>query len=154
MNRPTLSASPWLKAGLMILLMATGLEVKAAPAICEVIAVTDSAAMTVLCRNQARKDIRLAGIDGPAPRSLFRARAERSLSALLLQKQVVIDVVGTDEEGTTIAQVYLGATHVNASVVGDGMARCQSHAAKGDWCEREESSAKSGLRGLWSDALL
>lgn len=149
-----LPMSAWVKTGLVLLLMATGLEVRAEPATCEVIAITDSAAMTVLCRNEAEKNIRLAGIDGPASQSLFRARAERSLSALLLQKQVVVDVVDTDASGEAIAQVYLGSTHVNASLVSNGMARCQGRGSKADWCQREESSARSGLRGLWSDPFL
>ena len=39
-------------------------------------------------------------------------------------------------------------------VVGNGMARCRSSSIKNDWCSREESSARSNLRGLWSDPWL
>jgi hypothetical protein len=111
MNTEKPQLSVWIKIGLVALLMTTGLEVRAAPATCEVVAVGGGTTVTVACGGEA------AGLQ-------------------------------------TVAQVYVGGTHVNASLVGSGMARCDRPASKQGWCEREEARARSGLRGLWSDPFL
>lgn len=153
MNTATLPVCIRVRFGLMVLLTMGGLEVRAAPAVCEVVAVSDGATLTVACAGAAPATVRLAGIEGPAHQALFRARAERSLAGLLLHKQVTVRVVGTAADGAQLAQVHLGSLHVNARVVGSGMAVCQARGA-GDWCVREEAQARSGLRGLWSDPWL
>ncbi len=126
----------------------------------KVIAVLDGD--TVLIRRvSGLVKIRLAGIDAPEKAQTFGETSRRSLSGMVLGKQVQVDSRATDQYGRMVAYLSVSGLDVNAEQVRRGMA----WAAAGWWQSRQslrdplhsnqalaalQEEARRIPRGLWA----
>ncbi len=114
-----------------------------------VIAVLDGDTVLVL-RNGHPAKVRLAEIDAPEKMQSFGETSKRSLSAMVLGKQVVFNIQAVDQYGRLVARLSVGATDVNTEQIRRGMAWEYSHYHSNNSLIKLQNEAKSALRGLWA----
>lgn len=123
--------------------------IMAATLSCRVISVTDGDTIRCLDSSQQQYRIRFAGIDAPESKQAFGKQAKQTLSSMIYQKNVKIDVSSTDRYGRSIGTVYLSTEDINRKMVASGYA----------WAYRQystkyvadETMARSKKLGLWRD---
>lgn len=133
---------------LVVLLLAGG-AVHGAEFVAKVIAVLDGDTVLVR-RNGSTVKIRLAGIDAPEKTQTFGETSRRSLSGMVLGKQVKISSQATDQYGRMIAHLSVADMDVNAEQIRRGLAWEYSrfHADKVLLALQDE--ARRAPRGLWA----
>ena len=95
-------------------------------------------------------DFRLADIDAPELDQPYGRAAKQQLMALAVGKQLVLVPLDTDRYGRTVAQVWIGDTHVNAELVKRGAAWFYSEFARSPALYQVEQEARDAKRGLWA----
>ena len=128
-------------------------------------AVASASRVVVVTPDEARLDVRLLGVEPPAPpRPLqqgapavrgqpFGREAEQYLRDLVLDKQVQLETHGKDRQGRTLAVVWLGDINVNLTLVKEGLAwMSPSISVPRVRAELEvaERQARVGKYGLWA----
>jgi micrococcal nuclease len=121
-----------------------------------VVGVTDGDTVNVLRqhpsgrREQVR--VRLHGIDAPESGQPFGSKAKATLSDLVFDKQVRVEVRDIDAYDRTVAVLHVGGVNVNVEMVRLGMAWHYKHFAPDDrQLSRAEQDARAARRGLWAD---
>ena len=85
-----------------------------------VVSVLDGDTIEVL-HNTHPEHVRLSGIDCPEEGQAFGNRANQAASALVFERDVMLDTHGQDKYGHTLADVTLGhGTNVNHELVKGG----------------------------------
>jgi endonuclease YncB( thermonuclease family) len=128
-------------------------------------AVVSASRVVVVTPDEARLDVRLLGVEPPAPpRPLqqsaptvrgqpFGREAVQYLRDLVLDKQVQLETYGKDRQGRTLAVVRLGDINVNLTLVKEGLA-WMSPAISVPRVRAElqvaERQAHVGKYGLWA----
>ena len=99
--------------------------------------------------------IRLSGIDCPEKGQAFGNRAKQAASALVFERDVILQTHGQDKYGRTLADVFLrDGTHVNHTLVRDGWCWWYRKYAPGDMVLKSlEKRARDAKKGLWIDPL-
>ena len=129
----------------------------------KVIAVLDGDTVLILRGGQQVK-IRLANIDAPEvghagmggqpPNSqkaqAFGETSKRSLSDMVLRKQVQVSSQAMDDYGRMVAQIEVGGLKVNEEQVRRGMAWEYSHFHSDRHYIALQSEAQQARRGLWA----
>jgi endonuclease YncB( thermonuclease family) len=87
-----------------------------------VVGVADGDTITVLDANRQQHKIRLAGIDAPEKAQPFGDRSKQNLSALVFDKQVVVESNKQDRYGRTVGKVLVNEIDANLAQVKAGMA--------------------------------
>ncbi len=114
----------------------------------KVIAVLDGDTVLIRRSNGLVK-IRLSGIDAPEKAQIFGETSRRSLSGMVLGKQVKVDSRATDQYGRMVAYLSVNGLDVNAEQIRRGMA----WAAAG-WRHSRRQSPRDPLHGSHALAAL
>lgn len=119
--------------------------------------VIDGDTFEVKVNGQKRK-IRLYGIDAPELRQPYGQEAKRYLTSFLLNREVLIEDMGTDKYGreTAIASIKMGKSTilVNEELLRNGFAWHMTFFDKSTHCLAWEVIAQEAQRdkiGLWAD---
>lgn len=123
-----------------------------------VVSIADGDTVTVLDSSNTQWKIRLMGIDAPEKKMPFGQRSKENLSALVFDKQVLVEYSKQDRYGRTVGKILINGVDANLQQVKAGMAwhykqyqREQSAADQMSYTEAEEQ-ARVGRKGLWVDA--
>ena len=120
-----------------------------------VVGVSDGDTITVLDVDRSSFKIRLATIDSPEKNQDFGARAKESLSELVFNKQVEVEVRTTDRYGRVVGVVRIGGTDVNLEQIRRGLAWHYTQYSREQPFEEKriyaaaEREARSRKVGLW-----
>ncbi|HEU0233689.1 MAG TPA: thermonuclease family protein [Gallionella sp.] len=115
----------------------------------KVIAVLDGDTLLVLRNNRPVK-VRLAEIDAPEKMQTFGETSRRSLSDMVLGKQVKVSGQAVDKYGRMVAHLGLNGLDVNAEQIRRGMAWEYSHFHGNQVLVALQEEAKQVPRGLWA----
>jgi len=151
---------------LFLLLASMVATVQAGQFSATVIAVLDGDTVMVLRNSGPAVKVRLADIDAPEKDQPGGIESTRSLSELVLHKQVILNTRATDTYGRLVAHLEVGGNSVNEEQVRRGMAwaavgwrRSRLPAGIPITGERSgkiyielQSEAQRSKRGLWSGA--
>ena len=117
----------------------------------KVIAVLDGD--TVLVRRNGRlAKIRLAEIDAPEKEQAFGLASRKSLSEMVLRKQVWLNTLATDRYGRSVAQIKVNGLSVNEEMVRRGMAWEYSNYHSDRRYIALQQQARRARLGLWSES--
>lgn len=137
-----------------ILTIAAAITLCAAPALAEqfrVVGIMDGDTVKVLSSENRQVKCRLAMIDAPEKNQAYGQQSKQSLSDLIFQKTVDVNVVDQDQYGRSVCRIFLNGVDVNKVQVQRGLAwwyRRYSHdAAYGE----AENTARQQHIGLWAD---
>lgn len=123
-----------------------------------VVGVTDGDTLTILDTSDQQFKIRLSGIDAPEKGQPFGSQAKESLSAMVFNKQVVIESDKKDRYRRRVGKVQHEGTDVNLEQVKRGMAwHYTAYAMEQAPADREayasaEVEARAQRRGLWRES--
>lgn len=115
----------------------------------KVIAVFDGDTVLVL-RNNRQVKVRLAEIDAPEKAQVFGEASKRSLSGIVLGKQVKVSSQAVDKYGRIVAHLSLNGLDVNAEQIRRGMAWEYSNYHNNRRLVALEAEARQVPRGLWA----
>lgn len=117
-----------------------------------VVGVSDGDTITVLDSARQQHKVRLSQIDAPEKSQDFGQRSKQSLSDLVFNKTVAVEVHDTDRYGRTVGQVRIGVMDANLEQVKRGMAWVYRQYARDPAYFQAEDAARSARIGLWSQA--
>jgi endonuclease YncB( thermonuclease family) len=115
-----------------------------------VVGVSDGDTLTVLDSTNHQTRIRLHQIDAPEKNQDFGARSKQSLSDLVFEKSVTVEVDTTDKYGRTVGKVLIGGVDANLEQVKRGMAWVYRQYAHDQAYYTAEETARQARVGLWS----
>lgn len=123
-----------------------------------VVGIADGDTVTVLDDSNTQTKIRLMGIDAPEKKQPFGNKSKESLSALIFNKQVVVEFNKKDRYGRTIGKITVDGIDANLQQIKAGLAwhykqyeKEQSAEDRALYAQTEEQS-RGERRGLWLDA--
>lgn len=117
-----------------------------------VVGVKDGDTISVLIAGKAIA-VRLSDIDAPELKGqAFAASSKQSLSELVFNQQVELDIIGRDTYGRTIARVRRGDLDVNLEQVRRGYAWAYRKYTRDPAILAAESNARLAAMGLWRDS--
>jgi endonuclease YncB( thermonuclease family) len=117
----------------------------------KIIAVLDGD--TVLVRRESELvKIRLAEIDAPEKAQTFGETSKRSLSDMVLGKQVKVVSQAVDQYGRLVAHLSVDGLDVNAEQIRRGMAWEYSNFHSNQTLIALQNEAKQAPRGLWAQS--
>ena len=123
-----------------------------------VVGVSDGDTVTVLDAGKRSHKIRLLGIDSPEKSQAFGERAKQSLSDLVFNKEVTVEVAQKDRYGRSVGKIVLDGQDINLEQVRRGMAWHYKQYARDQAppdrlaYAQAEAAARQGKVGLWQDA--
>jgi len=120
----------------------------------KVVKVADGDTITVLHDGEQER-IRLYGIDAPEKDQAFGQKSKEFTASLVAGREVDVQRKDTDRYGRTVALVTVNGRSLNESLVQEGYAWVYRQYCKESFCSswlQEESTAKSGKIGMWSDS--
>ena len=115
----------------------------------KVIAVLDGDTLLVLRNNHPVK-VRLAEIDAPEKMQTFGETSKRSLSDMVLGKQIKVSSQAVDKYGRMVAHLDLNGLDVNAEQIRRGMAWEYSNFHSNKTLIALQDEARQAPRGLWA----
>ena len=122
-----------------------------------VIGITDGDTITVLDSEKREHKIRLMGIDAPEKKQSYGNESKKALSNYIYQKEVIVEYKKEDRYKRKVGKIILNKQDICLQMVKDGMAwhyteyeKEQSKTDR-DLYREAETSARSGMIGLWSD---
>jgi len=98
-----------------------------------------------------RQRLRLDGIDAPEICQTDGREARDRLAAMVMQRQVQVEVTGQDRYRRTLARVWLGDEDVQAVMVAEGWAWSYRVRGRAGPYDREEAGARRQRLGLFAD---
>ena len=116
----------------------------------KVIGITDGDSIVVLTEDKQQIKVRLEGIDCPEMHQEFGFRAKQATVGICFGKEVLIEKIGMDRYGRTLAFVYVGDTCVNKYLLEIGMAWHFKKYSSDPELAKLEIEAREKKIGLWS----
>jgi endonuclease YncB( thermonuclease family) len=122
-----------------------------------VVRIADGDTVTVLDSSNTQHHIRLEGIDAPESHQAFGSQSKKSLSAMVLGKDVTVVYQKTDQYGRLVGKITVDGKDVNLEQVKAGMAwhykeyEREQAASDRELYARAEDEARAARRGLWQD---
>ncbi|MFZ2302666.1 MAG: thermonuclease family protein [Gallionella sp.] len=132
-----------------VALLVAGSVAQGAEFTAKVVVVLDGDTVMVQRKNGLVK-IRLAEIDAPEKVQPFGETSRRSLSDLVLGKQVKVSSQAVDQYGRMVAHLGLDSLDINAEQIRRGMAWEYSHFHGNKALVALQEEAKQAPRGLWA----
>lgn len=117
----------------------------------KVIAVLDGDTVMILRSNGPMK-VRLAEIDAPEKLQTFGETSKRSLSDMVMGKQVQVASQAIDQYGRMVAHLSLDGLDINAEQIRRGMAWEYSNFHSNKKLKALEADARQAPRGLWASS--
>ena len=129
----------------------------AADLVGKAVGVSDGDTIALLTSDNRQYKIRLTGIDAPEKTQAFGQAAKRNLSALVYNKQVKADCIGSDRYKRGLCKIILNGTDVNLAQIKSGHAwhykkyqASQSPADRATYANAEDAAKREKI-GLWAD---
>lgn len=119
--------------------------------VAKVIAVLDGDTVLVK-RAKGMAKIRMVGIDAPEKAQAFGETSKRSLSELVMGKQVQVKSQAIDKYGRMVAAISVNGLDANAEQIRRGMAWENSHFHSDKILLALQEEAKQEPRGLWAQS--
>jgi endonuclease YncB( thermonuclease family) len=123
----------------------------------KVVAVNSGDMITILDGNNQEYKIRLGGIDAPDPEQNFGQQSKENLAALVLDKNVLVNLQKIDEGGQIVGKVLLDTKDINLEQIKAGFAGNNKNSAN-EQSEDDrqlyaeaENAAKTAGTGLWAN---
>lgn len=132
----------------LLLFFLTGKELSAYPAL--VVGISDGDTVTVLCKDDERKKIRLYGVDCPESRQDFGGSAKKYTSTLIFGKEVEVLEKSLDRYGRTVAKIFISGDDLSLKLIENGLAWHYKRYSSDIEYSRAEDSARRDNKGLWS----
>ena len=140
-----------MRTGLLLLLLGcTVATAQAGQFTARVIAVLDGDTVMVVRNSGSPVKVRLADIDAPEKAQQGGMASKRSLSELVLHKQVSLNTRAVDIYGRLVAQLAVDGKSVNEEQVRRGMAWEYSNYHGNKTYIALQSEAQQAKRGLWA----
>lgn len=132
------------------------LSSNAATVLGKVVGVSDGDTITVLDSTKSQHKIRLIGIDAPEKTQAFGQASKQSLSELVFDKDVRVEVTKLDRYGRELGTVFVGEADANLEQIIRGFAwhykayqRDQTDADKETYAQAEKLATAAHI-GLWA----
>jgi endonuclease YncB( thermonuclease family) len=135
----------WAFGLLLMVISVTQAEVFSA----KVIAVIDGDTVLIIRPNHRPEKVRLLNIDAPEKSQPFGTEATQSLSAMVLKRQVKIEVKAEDHYGRLLGELAVDGRNVNEELVKRGMAWEYAGYNKNHHYVVLQNEAQQARRGLW-----
>jgi len=117
-----------------------------------VVGVHDGDSITVLSDSKVQTKIRLTGIDAPELGQPFGKKAKQVLSDKCFNKNVIVQSLGTDRYGRTLAWVYtLDHECINVYMIKMGCAWHYKQFSNDMTLDIAEADARKAQLNIWSD---
>ncbi|PHV10024.1 thermonuclease family protein [Chitinimonas sp. BJB300] len=116
-----------------------------------IVGIADGDTATLLTPEKKQVKIRLAQIDAPEKNQAFGQASKQSLSDLIYQKDVLVEVETIDKYGRTVGKILVGNNDVNLEQVRRGMAWFYAKYGKDTVYRDAEAKARNQGVGLWSE---
>ncbi len=118
-----------------------------------VVGITDGDTFTVINRDKLQLKVRIIGIDAPEKKQAYGNKSRQTLSDLIFQQQIEIDVQYQEKWGRYAAKVYLAdGRDVGLLMLQAGMAWHNVNYDKTPAYAAAEKTARKAKKGLWADA--
>jgi endonuclease YncB( thermonuclease family) len=123
-----------------------------------IVAVADGDTVRVLDATNTQHRIRLQGIDAPESHQAFGTQSKKSLSEMIFGREVTVTYEKTDQYGRLVGKILLDGRDINMEQVRNGMAwhykeyQREQTPADRELYAKAEDEARTGRRGLWTDA--
>jgi len=141
-----------MRAGLLLLSFCTFAAAHAGQFTARVIAVFDGDTVMAVSNSGPPVKVRLADIDAPEKEQPEGIASKKSLSELVLHKQVSMNVQATDIYGRLVAHLTVDGRSVNEEQLRRGMAWEYSNYHSNKTYIALQSEAQQARRGLWAGA--
>lgn len=117
-----------------------------------VVGVSDGDTVKVLSSDRQQMKCRLFAIDSPESNQDYGQRAKQSLSDLVFNKTVDVQVVDRDQYGRSVCRIFINGLDVNKAQLERGFAWHYKRYDSNPEYSQAESAAKRQRLGLWADA--
>jgi micrococcal nuclease len=118
----------------------------------KIVGVSDGDTVILLTAENIQYKIRLQGVDCPEIHQAFGQKAKQFASDLVFQKNVSVNVFGTDRYGRTLGEVVLpGGVSLNKELVKNGFAWHYKKYSNDLELAQLEIEARNAKIGLWTD---
>lgn len=141
-----------MRAGLLLLSFCTFAAAHAGQFTARVIAVLDGDTVMAVSNSGPPVKVRLADIDAPEKEQPEGIAAKKSLSELVLHKQVSMNAQATDIYGRLVAHLTVDGRSVNEEQLRRGMAWEYSNYHSNKTYVALQNGAQQAKRGLWAGA--
>ncbi len=125
----------------------------------KVTAVESGDLITILDSNNKEYKVRLGGIDAPEPEQDFGQQSKENLAALILDKNVVINLQKIDEGGVLVGKVIFENRNINFEQIKSGFAWNDKNSAEELLEDARllyadaENTARTERAGIWSNTI-
>ncbi|MVF24263.1 thermonuclease family protein [Methylocaldum sp. BRCS4] len=116
----------------------------------KVVGISDGDTITILDSSRTQHRVRLHQIDAPEKRQDFGEASKQSLSDLVFDKQVTVEVVDRDRYRREVGTVWVEGMDANLEQIKRGLAWAYRRYARDPAYRAAEERARSARRGLWS----
>lgn len=116
-----------------------------------VVGVIDGDTVKVLSAGRQQIKCRLHGIDAPESSMPYGERSKESLSDLVFQKQVTVEVLDQDQYGRSVCRLLLNGIDVNKLQLQRGFAWHYARYSNDAAYAQAERAARQQRIGLWAD---
>lgn len=115
-----------------------------------VVGVSDGDTIKVLSGDRRQIKCRLHGIDAPESRQDYGQRSKQSLSDMVFNKSVGVEILDRDRYGRSVCRIFLNGVDVNKIQLKRGLAWHYSRYSKDASYAEAERTAREQQLGLWS----
>ena len=117
-----------------------------------VVGISDGDTIKLLSSDRQQIKCRLHGIDAPESRQDYGQRSKQSLSEIVFDKMVAIEVLDRDRYGRSVCRILLNGVDVNKIQLQRGMAWHYVQYSKDASYAQAEKAAQQQRLGLWADS--
>jgi len=140
---------------LLCLVICFALSSNAGTILGKVVGVSDGDTITVLDTEKFQHKVRLIGIDAPEKKQAFGQASKQSLSELVFDKDVKVEVTKLDRYGRGLGTVFVGEVDANLEQITRGFAwhykayqRDQTDLDRETYAQAEKLASAAQI-GLW-----
>lgn len=116
-----------------------------------VVGISDGDTIKVLDQNRQQMKCRLFGIDAPEHFQEYGERSKESLSDLVFNKTVTVEVRDQDQYGRSVCRILLNGVDINKVQLERGMAWHYARYSNDASYAQAERTARQQRVGLWAD---
>jgi endonuclease YncB( thermonuclease family) len=135
----------------LLLIVSFAAQVATVPEVAgRVVGVADGDTLTVLDADKKQHRIRISGIDAPEIGQPFANRAKQTLSELAFNREVRVEVIGTDKYGREVGRVLVDGEDASLKMLKAGMAWHFDKFDDSPEYASAQAEAREAKAGLWS----
>lgn len=116
-----------------------------------VVGISDGDTVRVLDESRQQIRCRMYGIDAPESSQEYGARSKQSLSELIFNKTVTVEIRDQDQYGRSVCRILLNGVDINKVQIERGMAWHYARYSNDASYAQAERAARQQHLGLWAD---